>query len=162
MKTGLKIRERAYLWNFWCLLLTPSLGWMLGVKVSGHLSMAWNHDPVSVETCCCGTPIHLRIDGCSTGQDKTCNAVRMQQDCKDAVCSVACLAWAGWIRHPRVYVTAMTLPVLACETRPAKEAKSTGSCRGNHLGCRNWAGRGLQYGLSGNSVPESVTTRHRP
>ena len=39
------------------------------------------------------------------------------------------------------------------ETMLAKEAKTMGLfCRGNHLGCRNWVSRGLQYGLSGNRV----------
>jgi len=34
-----------------------------------------------------------------------------------------------------------------------------GSRRGNHLGCRKWAGGGLQYGLSGNRVPMLATYR---
>ena len=39
----------------------------------------------------------------------------------------------------------------------AKEAKNVESCRGKRLDCRNGADKGLQYGLSGNSVPDTVT-----
>ena len=41
----------------------------------------------------------------------------------------------------------------------AKEAKDRVGCSGNHLGCPCGAGVGLQYGLSGNSVPDMVTYR---
>ena len=45
------------------------------------------------------------------------------------------------------------------ETLSAKEAKKRFDCSGNHLDCRNWAGEGLQYGLSGNRVPQWATLR---
>ena len=54
-------------------------------------------------------------------------------------------------RQPDVMATCLLLSLL--ETMLAKEAKTMGLfCRGNHLGCRNWVSRGLQYGLSGNRV----------
>jgi len=34
-------------------------------------------------------------------------------------------------------------------------------CRGKHLGCPKGAGRGLQYGLSGNRVPIIMATLGR-
>ena len=43
------------------------------------------------------------------------------------------------------------------ETLPAKEAMKWFDCSGNHLGCRNWADKGLQCGLSGNRVPQWAT-----
>ena len=50
---GLKIHRRAYRWNFLCLLLTPSLGWMLEGRPLGnrngirHLShRSWRPDLV--------------------------------------------------------------------------------------------------------------------
>ena len=55
--------------------------------------------------------------------------------CRNAVCRVACLAWARWIgelKHQR------PRPGPACdslETLPAKEDKRRRDCSGNHLGC---------------------------
>ena len=49
---------------------------------------------------------------------------------------------------------------LTLETMSAKEAKNRVACSGKHLGYSNEAGGGLQCGLSGNSVPVMVTSRH--
>lgn len=48
---------------------------------------------------------------------------------------------------------------MVSETMPAKEAKNHVGCSGNHLGCPKGADIGLQYGLSGNSVPDMETFR---
>lgn len=82
----------------------------------------------------------------------------------NAVCRVACLAWARWIgelKHPG------PRPGSACdslETLPAKEDKRRRDCCGNHLGCP------FQWGLgriavrtkwqSGITAGDTVT-RHR-
>ena len=52
---------------------------MLGVKALGRFPMAWDTDPIAVETCICGAPIaSLAIEGRVTAQDGTCIAVRRQ------------------------------------------------------------------------------------
>ena len=50
---------------------------------------------------------------------------------------------------------------LTFETMSAKEAKNRFDCSGNHLGYSNEADRGLQCGLSGNSVPNMVNISAR-
>ncbi len=84
---------------------------------------------------------------------------------QNAVCRVACLEWVWWMGYPPGAPCARRRWALTPETRPAKEAKRCVACYGNHLGCLRGgiprgAGRGLQYGLSGNSVPAAVTSRH--
>ena len=49
--------------------------------------------------------------------------------------------------------------LLPIETIAAKEAKNRSGCRGKLLGCSNEVHTGLQYGLSGNSVPLAATRR---
>ena len=38
-----------------------------------------------------------------------------------------------------------------------KRLRTGTDCCGKHLGCRNWTGKGLQYGLSGNRVLKLAT-----
>ena len=73
-------------------------------------------------------------------------------------CSLPCVAMVDIVsacgfpaRNPRE---------LTVETMSAKEAKNRVACRGKHLGCSDEADGGLQCGLSGNSVPVMVTSRH--
>ena len=74
-----------------------------------------------------------------------------------AACSVACLERLWWIAEQRTVTKSLREPRRSLrETPAAKEAKIYGNCCGNHLGCRNWADKGLQYGLSGNSVADAV------
>jgi len=47
---GLKNHKIAHLWNFWCLLLTPSWGWVLKGKTFGQPVMAYRSVPFVVET----------------------------------------------------------------------------------------------------------------
>ena len=43
------------------------------------------------------------------------------------------------------------------ETMAAKEAKKRFDCGGKHLGCRHWAEKGLQCGLSGSRAARKAT-----
>ena len=47
-----------------------------------------------------------------------------------------------------------------CLWKPSLQKRLRGDlrCSGKHLGCRNWADRGLQYGLSGNRVLTPATS----
>lgn len=80
---------------------------------------------------------------------------------QNAVCSVACLAWLWWISYPPTVSRPGMPRELTVETMAAKEAKNRVACCGKHLGCSSEADRGLQCGLSGNSVPDVVTLRRR-
>ena len=104
--------------------------------VVGRPPMAWRTRP-----CYCGDlllctgVLPLWSSDLCTRQmmNLQCGATRLH--CRNAVCRVACLAWARWIgelKHqgPR--------PGPACdslETLPAKEDKRRRDCSGNHLGC---------------------------
>ena len=96
-----------------------------------------------METCCCAQayspcgkrPVYEADDAIDPRWQETCIAVLPGLCCRNAVCRVACLAWAGWIgelKHQR------PRPGPACdflETLPAKEDKRRRDCSGNHLGC---------------------------
>ena len=119
-----------------------------------------------METCCCAqaySPCGKRpvyeADDAIFGWQETCIAVLPGLCCRNAVCRVACLAWARWIgelKHqgPR--------PGSACdslETLPAKEDKRRRDCCGNHLGCP------FSWGLGRIAVrtkwQSGITTRQR-
>lgn len=64
-------------------------------------------------------------------------------------------------RRTGFFIAAALKKSLLFETISAKEAKNRLDCDGKHLGCSNMASRGLQYGLSGNSVFGSATSEFR-
>ena len=113
-----------------------------------------------METCCCGAPIASAwIDGGTTGQDETCDAVWRQRLClneravhQNDVGSVACLEWLWWIGYPLRFRGHGT-GALILETMAAKEAKNRVACRGKHLGCL--------YGQAGDCSADSVAIRSR-
>ena len=80
--------------------MTPRL------RIQGALQWHGGPDPAFVETCCCAQAdsrcgIDLRTRQIVNLQ---CGATRLYR--RNAVCRVACLAWAGWIgkwkhRFPR-------------------------------------------------------------
>ena len=118
------------------------------------------------------------IDGCSTVQDETCIAVR-----RDCACSPARPLLGGGKMggaHAQNAVCSRSLPCVKlvnvgstrrCPGRDGdrdrplkpvlqKRLKKRTDCGGKHLGCSWEANQGLQCGLSGNSVPNMVTSRH--
>lgn len=152
---------------------------MLGVKALGRFPMAWDTDPIAVETCCCSAPIAFRrglkdvlrrrmepVLRCGDRLSevpsplRACARVGGQPDGsrQSAVCRVACLEWGRWMGCPPGLPCARHSRALTLETGSAKEAKRCVACYGNHLGCR---GVKFPAGGQGDCSTDSVAIRYR-
>ena len=125
---------------------------MLGVKDSGRAPMAWGIRPVFRGDLNLVRRRMITREGSDRVRIRYEPARWCTESC--AACSVACLEVNMRGRKNR-FQTLWPLGFLPSlpETMLAKEAKIMDTlCCGKHLGCPKGAGRGLQYGLSGNRV----------
>ena len=97
-------------------------------------------------------------DLCTTqGRNLYCGATRPRAVNAVCRCSLPCVGMADR-RTPRASPAREAL-LLLFETMAAKEARKRFDCGGKHLGCRHWADRGLQCGLSGSRAARWATPR---
>ena len=143
------------------------MGWVLGGKRglpaladSGRSPMAWGSRPCfrGDLNLCMGVLPSWYFDLCTTqGRNLYCGATRPRAVNAVCRCSLPCVGMADR-RTPRASPAREAL-LLLLETLAAKEAKKRFDCGGKHLGCRHWAGWGLQCGLSGSRAARWATPR---
>lgn len=117
---------------------------MLSARLRIRGAPQWHEgpDPASVETCCCARAYsHRGRDLCtrqlmpsSRWQEPALRCYPVNR-AVNAVCRVACLAWAGWIGELMCAGPGQGRCTDPRETLPAKEDKRRRDCSGNHLGC---------------------------
>ena len=124
----------------------------------GRPPMAWRTRPCGRgDLLLCTGVLPLWSATCVRSRLRTCIAVLPGLRAVNAVCRVACLAWAGWMGEPTRHVPGQGRSAYFPETLFAKEDKRWFDCGGNHLGCPDGASGGLQCGLSGSRVSRRAT-----